>query len=389
MKNPDAKAGQTGLFTMTRLLFVGLAAFIAWAAYFEIDESVHAAGQIIPVARTQIIQAADGGVLSQILVREGESVKAGQRLAVLEKSRSEAGYEEARAKLAALQVALIRAEAEASGRSPDFGSLGQEFPQFVQAQRLLFDQRKRSLTEELAPLGDSLVMARSELSMNETLLKNGDASQIETMRAKRQVNDIVARMSSVSNKYRQDARAEAAKLQEDISSANSKLNERKSILDHTDLLAPVAGVVKFLRFNTVGGVLRAGDEMMQISPSDGALIIELKLLPVDIGKLREGLPVVVKLDAFDYSIYGTLAGTLTYISSDTLSEQGANGQSTTYFRAHARVLPADKQSNPKLAGVEIKAGMTAGVDIQTGRRTVLQYLMKPIAKAFGGALTER
>ena len=166
MKNPDAKAGQTGLFTMTRLLFVGLAAFIAWAAYFEIDESVHAAGQIIPVARTQIIQAADGGVLSQILVREGESVKAGQRLAVLEKSRSEAGYEEARAKLAALQVALIRAEAEASGRSPDFGSLGQEFPQFVQAQRLLFDQRKRSLTEELAPLGDSLVMARSELSMN-------------------------------------------------------------------------------------------------------------------------------------------------------------------------------------------------------------------------------
>ena len=145
--------------------------------------------------------------------------------------------------LAALQVALIRAEAEASGRSPDFGSLGQEFPQFVQAQRLLFDQRKRSLTEELAPLGDSLVMARSELSMNETLLKNGDASQIETMRAKRQVNDIVARMSSVSNKYRQDARAEAAKLQEDISSANSKLNERTSILDHTDLLAPVAGVV--------------------------------------------------------------------------------------------------------------------------------------------------
>ena len=156
-------------------------------------------------------------------------------------------------------------------------------------------------------------------------------------------------------------------------------------------MAPIAGVVKYLRLTTIGGVLRAGDELMQISPTEGEMVFEVKINPADIGQLSIGLPVSIKLDAFDYSIYGSLEGTLTYLSSDTLAEQAANGQTNTYYRAQVRIDAARAKTypNPKLASVDLKPGMTATVDIRTGQRSVLQCLAKPVYKAFGGALNER
>jgi len=160
-------------------------------------------------------------------------------------------------------------------------------------------------------------------------------------------------------------------------------------LNHTVLTAPVAGVVKYLKVTTIGGVLRTGDELMQISPTDGDIIIEVKINPADIGQLKSGLPVAIKIDAFDYSIYGSLTGRLSYISSDTLTEQAANGQASTYYRAQVRLDPKSATTNPKLADVALKPGMTATVDIQTNSRSVLEYLAKPVFKAFGGAMHER
>jgi adhesin transport system membrane fusion protein len=165
------------------------------------------------------------------------------------------------------------------------------------------------------------------------------------------------------------------------------------VLGHTEITAPVAGVVKTLRINTIGGVLRAGDELMQISPVEGDRVVEVKVNPADIGQLTLGMPVNVKLDAFDYAVYGTLGGTLGYISSDTLTEQMGNGPPLTYYRAHVRLdqggADASRSVNPKLANVVLKPGMTATVDIRTARRTVLQYLAKPVFKTFGGAMNER
>jgi adhesin transport system membrane fusion protein len=227
--------------------------------------------------------------------------------------------------------------------------------------------------------------------MNEALLKNGDTSRLEVMRAKRQALDIEAKINATRNKYLQDARAEATKLAEDLAAMTYKLDERRSVLGHTVLTAPIAGVVKYLKVTTIGGVLRAGDEMMQISPTEGGMVFEVKINPVDIGQLQLGLPVAIKLDAFDYSVYGNLEGTLVYLSSDTLVEQGANGQSSSYYRAHVK-LDADKarsHPNPMLAAVVLKPGMTATVDIRTGQRSVLKYLAKPIYRAFGGAMNER
>ena len=370
--------------SMMVLLFVGLSLFIAWAAVFELEQAVRAQGQIIATSRTQVIQAADGGVLLKMLVSEGQQVKAGELLAVLEKGRAESGFEEIRAKASSLRTALMRTNAEVRLGRPIFAKGADR--EFVLPQMRLYEQRKRSLDEELASLSEALTMAREELQMNDALLASGDVSRLDMLRARRQVTDLEGKIAAVRNKYLQDASAEAAKLEEDLASVNSKLSEKQSILDHTDLSAPVAGVVKLLRVTTIGGVLRPGDELMQIAPTENELIIEAKVLPADIGLLRTGLPVSVKLDAFDYSVYGSVNGEVIYISPDTLSEPAANNQTATYYRVQVRL----SKDAPTIRGKDIiiKPGMTASLDIRIGSRTVLQYIAKPVVKAFAGALSE-
>jgi adhesin transport system membrane fusion protein len=362
-------------------------AFLAWAAWFEIDQTVRAQGSVITSARTQIIQAADGGVLSEILVQEGQEVKAGQKLAVLEKDRSNAAYEESRSKVAALQAGLIRARAESNETKPVFPASVRAYPEFVAAQERLYAQKRASLNDATGALEDALKLAREELQMNQGLLKSGDVSRLEVMRALRQVSELEARLSEVRNKYAQEARQEVTRLEDELSSQRYKLEERRSVLEHTDLIASVAGIVKYLRVNTIGGVLRAGDELMRISPTESDMVIEAKINPVDIGQLELGLPVLVKLDAFDFSVYGMLTGKLTYLSSDTLVEQGANGQTMSYYRAHVRIDA--NQANVMLARVSLKPGMTSTIDIKTRTRSVLRYLLKPVIKTFSGALNER
>lgn len=377
-----------GRISMMTLLFLGLLSFGVWAAFFEIDQGVRTQGQMISSGRTQIIQAADGGVLFKLAVIEGQQVKAGQLLAVLEKSRAEAGFEESRAKAAALRIALVRAQAETRLETPNFRARnGDADENFIRAQQRLFQQRRHSLDQEVAALSEGLSMARAELRMNLKLFDDGDVSQLDIFRARRQVNEIENRVAGARNKYRQDSSAEVAKLEEEISSVNSRLEERQSVLDHTDLTAPVDGIVKLLRVSTIGGVLRAGDELMQIAPTDDALIIEAKVAPVDVGLLRTGLPASVKIDAFDYSVYGSLNGKLTYISPDTLSEPGPNGQPQTFYRVHVALAKVQAQ-NPKARSILVMPGMPVTVDIRVGSRSILKYLAKPIYKAFGGALAE-
>lgn len=373
--------------SMMGMLALFLAAFVAWASWFDIDQTVRSQGQLTPSFRTQVIQAADGGVLAKLLVAEGERVKAGQLVAVLEKDRAAAVFDESRAKLASLKAAYLRASAEAEDRIPSFGSIAPEFSSAVKEQMALFRQRTTTLQDDLRAQLEALTLAREELALNEKLAASGDLSRLELMRAKRQVLELQGRMDNTRNKFIQDARQEAARLSDELASTRFKLNERESILQHTELTSPLDGVVKYLKINTVGGVLRAGDELMHISPTEGDLIIESKINPADIGLLTVGLPVTIRLDAFDSSLYGSLQGQLDYISSDTLSEQAPNGQSLTMYRARVRLLPEIR--NPKLPLSLLKPGMTVTLDIKTGSRSVMAYLLKPIAKAFVGAASER
>lgn len=377
------------LLTITNVIFLLLIVFLIWASLFELDQTIRAQGKLIPADHTQIIQVADGGVLSRVLVQEGDTVVSGQPLAELEKERANASYTEVRAKQASLEIALIRAQAEANQKTPYFGKEYADFSQFQSLQMSLFNQRKKSLAQDLDNLQETFASAQQELELNKKLFITGDTSQLEVMRAQRQVTEIQGRIHSLRNKYLQDARAEAARIADELSTNYYKLEERQSVLDHTTITAPVAGIVKYQRITTIGGVLRQGDELMQISPTDTEPVLEVNINPADIGLLKTGLPATIRLDAFDYSIYGVLHGTLRYISSDTLSEQGPNGQANTFYRAQVSFHSDEAKSHSKLNLDMLKPGMTATVDLKTGGRSVLKYLIKPVYKAFSGALTEK
>ncbi|MDP6969518.1 MAG: HlyD family efflux transporter periplasmic adaptor subunit [Gammaproteobacteria bacterium] len=378
-------SGGRGLFY---LLILGLILFITWAYFFQIDQAVRAQGKIIPSARTQVIQVADGGVLESLNVQEGDKVVKGQDLAVLEKERVNASYEETRSKVADLEVALIRAQAEGLNREPDFSAINREYADLIQVQQDLYLQNNVSLQDELITLQGALDLATEELNMNKALFESGDISRLDVMRSQREVNDLKGKQLKIRNDYLQRARKEATDLEGQLASARFKLEERKSVLDHTVLVAPVDGVVKFLKVTTLGGVLRAGDELMHISPTDGDVVVEMKLQPVDIGQLKLGLPVTVKLDAYDPSIFGGITGELVYISSDTLTEQ-VGEQTMTHYRGHVRLDPQELQTNEKIQLDQLKQGMTATVDIRTGTRTVLEFMAKPIFRAFSGALIQK
>jgi adhesin transport system membrane fusion protein len=374
---------------MLSLVILTVVLFIVWSSWFDIDQTVRAQGQLIPGGRTQFIQVVDGGVLSEIRVQEGDKVKAGQVLAVLEPDRARAAFDEAQAKHTALRVVLLRAQAEASGSKPVFGREFAAFPELVAAQNKLYAQRKQSLDDALAMQQEAMGLAKEELQMNERLFASGDISRVELLRARRQVSDIQSRTFDIRNKYLQDARTEAARQEEELSSQRYRKDERRYMLGQTELSSPVDGVVKFLRVTTVGGVLRAGDEIMQISPTDGEPMLELKVNPADIAQLRTGMRANIRLDAYDYAIYGSLEGELVYLSSDTLSDQSPNGQTQTYYRARVRLLPPAIEANPKPHPIVLKPGLTATVDILTGHRSVMRYLIKPIARGLSGALNER
>ena len=374
-------------FSMIYLLFVLFVAALGWAYFFDINQSVRSQGQFIPSARTQIVQVVDGGVLADLRVREGDLVDAGEVLAVLERQRANAVFEDSKARVAALKARLIRAQAEAAGMEPNFSSVQAIHQDFVNVEKGLYLQKKQSLEGELSTLNSNVALVTEELSMNQALFATGDVSRLEVMRSQRQLVELEGQISQLKNAYHQNAQQEASEIESEYSSARFKLEERQSVLDHTQLLAPVSGIVKSLKVNTLGGVLSPGEELMHISPA-GEVLIEIKLNPIDIGQLHLGMPVSIKVDAYDFSIYGNLNGTLEYISSDTLVEN-EGGRSNVFYLAQIKVFEPALQPQNKLAQQVLKPGMTVTVDIQTGTRSVMQYLAKPILRAFSGALTER
>lgn len=363
----------------------GLFIFIAWASLFEIEQSVRAQGQFIPTQRTQIVQAAENGVVSAIHIQVGDLVDVDQLLIELNSELSLSAYEEYLTKIASLQIARQRAWSELYNVELTFDDALKEYPDLVSAEQSLYNQRRRALNEELALIHDSLALAKQELKIQENLLRTGDTSQLEVMRAKRQVTDIQGQVTARQNEFRNRSGEELSRIQTELSQQEHRLSEKKYFLGKTELRSPVLGSVNLLNINTIGGVVRAGEPILEIIPLDSDILLEVKINPSDIAGLRTGLPVSIKLDAFDFPVYGKLDGELAHLSTDTITEQ-IDGRTASFYQAHVRVLP--DQMNHKIIPEMIKHGMTAGVQIQTGNRTVLEYITKPILRAFDGALIE-
>ncbi len=384
MRLPKIFQRSSMVINVTAVALIGL---LIWAGWAEIDQVSRAMGQVIPAGRVQVIQSADGGVIGEILVREGDRVRRGQKLVVLDPVRIQAVVEESRAKVASYRTVKSRIEAELFNRPLAFTDDVQAFPEFVANQRQLYSRRRTAQAEDIGTLRNMQAIARRELEMNMPLLEFGDVSRSEIMRLQRSVADIEGQIANRQNKYLQDLQAEYSRTEEELVVAEQTLKQRQAALDAAILFAPTDGVVKNVRFTTIGAVLRPGDEVLQIVPTGDKLIIEAKVSPVDIAYLRVGQNASVKFDAYDSSIYGSANGRVTYISPDTLTEQKPSGEQI-FYRVN---VAADARSLRPRVGerIEIQPGMTATVEIKTGKNTVLGYLLKPISKTFGDSMGER
>ena len=366
---------------------VALASFFTWANFSEIDQITRAPGSVIPSSNVQLIQSKDGGVLKKLPVSVGEIVDRGQIVAQFETTNAEADHQEAKAQVAALSAAMSRLTAELFGDAPKFSSLAEEFPHFVKSQKLLFDRRQSAKTEEIANLDSILALVREEIQMNEPLIAKGDVSKTEILRLQREEAELVAQRGKVTNDYFQSAQAEYNETEEEFERVSQLLIQRKAQLEGTTLTAPVKGIVKSIRLTTVGGVIRPGEDVLEIVPLEDDLLIEAKVAPQDIGFLKVGLDVSVKIEAYDYTIYGDLDGVLSYISADTLEENTQRGD-VPFYRVHIRTQGRKFSGRPD-EDLQILPGMTATVEVKTGKNTVLSYLIKPIVKTLRESMGER
>lgn len=366
---------------------IAVISFIAWSNWAELDQITRANGQVIASSRNQVIQAPDGGVLAVMPVREGASVKRGDLLARFDKARTEASYLESEAKAAALKAALARLTAEVVGGEPKFPPELNQYPQFKLTQQALFNKRRAAVKEELDALEQSQALIKAELDMNLPLLKSGDVSRAEVLKLQRQAAEIQGQITNRRNKYLQDIQTDLAKTQEDLAGVLQILAQRKEQLDYTEIHAPMDGVVRNVRLTTLGGVAKPGEEIMQLVPLNDDMVIEAKVRPADVAFVRPGLPVSVKLDAYDYTVYGALHGEVSYISADTLNEE-VRGADQPYYRVQVKTN-ASRLVGRDQRHIDIQPGMTATVEIKTGTSTVWRYLTKPITKTVGESLGER
>lgn len=367
---------------------VAIGSFFLWSSWAELDQITRANGQVIASSRNQVIQVSEGGVLAELPVREGAQVKRGQLLARFDRTKAESSYLESAAKAAALRASVARLNAEVFGGAPRFPAELAQYPEFRNNQLALFNKRQSAVREEVGTLERSMMLIKEELEMNLPLLESGDVSRSEILKLKRQVVDIQGQITNRRNKYLQDSQTDLVKAQEDLAGVLQVVTQRKEQLGSTEVHAPMDGIVRNVRLTTLGGVAKPGDEIMQIVPSDEALIIEAKVKPGDIAFIKPGLAASVKLDAYDYTIYGRLKGIVSYISADTLNEDARNNEAP-YYRVQIKTSTSGALLGPKAERIVVQPGMTGTIEIHTGKKTVLRYLTKPITKTFSEAMQER
>jgi membrane fusion protein, adhesin transport system len=414
LRRPRALVYATG----TLLLALGV-----WAAVAPIDRVVHTQGRVVPSSKQQLVQHLEGGIVSKVAVREGDVVTAGQVLMSVSDLLVNSTLGEKNARLDGLLARAARLEAEASGAErftpgAALASAGDEVKHQMQA----FDarmvklqqtlqiieeqqtQKRQEATEQEARrkgLTAELDLARQQLALVTGLLAKDAASQLEALEARSRVErlqtqlretesslprlqaaaqELQHRSAEVVAQFRSEARTALADTRVELQRLQKELGADSDRLRRTDITAPVAGTVNKLFYNTVGGVVKPGDTLMEITPSDAALVLETRVSPAERGALELQQKAIVKVAAFDYTMFGTLAGRITEISPDSLPDE----RGERYFRVAISVDP----DSVRQYGQALTPGMTVTADAVTGQRTVLQYLLSPIRGMATSALRD-
>lgn len=424
--DPAHPAGHMILLAVTVLLVVGL----VWAALAQVDEVTHAEGQIIPSSQVQIVQNLEGGIVQEILVREGDVVAKDQILLRIDDTRFASSYQEGRLKYLALLAQVSRLTAETEGKPLTLPQeIEQEAPQLAEDARRLYltrqqelassvqileqqrDQRQQEVFEMQSRLGQlerSNALLRDELDRTAPLAAEGVISEVELLRLKRQVNEVRGDLDGIRLRLpaARSALQESRDKIEDVrikfrTEAQGLLNDAKAELaataqnntaaldrvTRTSVRSPVRGTIKRLKVTTVGGVVQPGMDLVEVVPLEDSLLVEAKVEPRDIAFLHPGQRAMVKLTAYDSTIYGALEATLEHISADSITQEDDKGGERSFFLIRVRTL--DRGYIKDGDSLPIIPGMTATVDVLTGRKSVLHYLLRPINRARERALRER
>ncbi|MFW1807034.1 HlyD family type I secretion periplasmic adaptor subunit [Acinetobacter ursingii] len=367
------------------IIGIGLLILLLWAGLFQLEEVSTGTGKVIPSSKEQVIQSLDGGILTKLDVQEGDIVEKGQVLAQLDPTRFESNVGESQSLLISAQATAARLRAEVNGTPLDFPDEVKKDPKLVQEETALYNSRRENLEQSISGLKLALQLVQQELTMTEPLVAKGAASEVEVLRLKREANDLQNKINDARNQYYVKSREELSKANTDTEQQMQIVRGRTDTLNRTTFKAPVRGVVKEIAVTTQGGVIPQNGKLMTIVPLDEQLLIEARISPRDIAFIHPGQDALVKITAYDYSIYGGLKGKVTVISPDTIRDEVKQDQ--FYYRVYIRT-DSDKLYNKDGKSFSITPGMVATVDIRTGEKTVLDYLLKPFNKA-KEALRER
>jgi adhesin transport system membrane fusion protein len=400
-----------------------LVALVVWAAFAEVDEITRGEGRVVPSRQVQVIQSLDGGIVSEILVKAGDLVKVGTPLIKIDETRAVSSLKENRGQYLALIAKEARLKALASGGTFDPPTeVKQEVPEIYHQEYALFSSSRDELSSQLNIARDQMVQrekelielqykkefaektyesANKELLANKPLLASGAVSEIDILRLEReatrargeidqtkaQISRVVVAISEAKRKISEAEQSFRSKVRTDLNETTAKINSLTETsvalsdkVKQSTLKSPVNGKVSRLYFNTVGGVIQPGKEVMEVVPTDDSLILETKVQIKDIAFVRPQQAAIVKLTAYDYTIYGTLDGVVDDIAANSIVDEKGNA----YYILKVRTL---KTSLGK--GLPIIPGMVAQVDVLTGKKTVLSYLLKPVLKAKSYAFSER
>lgn len=416
------RGGRLILYATVALFFI----FLIWAGLSNVEESTRGEGKVIPSGHIQVVQNLEGGIISEILVNVGEVVKKGQLLLRIDDTRFSSSFQENRAKYLADKAKAARLQAEATGtpfRVPD--EVLKEKPEIAALEQQLYHSRMnelqssmsikrqqatqrsielKELKSKLEELTRTYALMQQELRMTKPLVAKGAVSDVEILRLERDASQKEGEIAGIrheipraQSKYEESMMAiqemnlnfsnksksefnEVLALVDESSSTSLALKDR---LDRTAVRSPVNGTVNRLLVNTVGGVVQPGMDMIEIVPQEGSLLIEAKIKPSDIAFLRPGQKANVKFSAYDYTIYGSLKANLEHISADSITDDKGNSFYLVRLRTNKSFLGTSAHPLP------IIPGMIATVDILTGKKTILSYILKPVLKAKSSALRER
>ncbi len=376
----DLAESARGASRIVYLVGAALVIFVTWAAFASVDEIVRGEGEVVSSSRAQIVQNLEGGIMAELLVRQGDEVKAGQVLAKLQDTKFRTIADELLDQIDTLEIKQFRLEAEMDG-AYEFAvpnELATRSAEILASERALLNARQSDFDSRQASARKILDQLNDELANMERLYKQNIVALIEVNRSQKSATDAQAKFNEIGTQNELKLAEEYSEALRELASLRQDQRLALDQLNRTVITSPMSGIVNSLGVTTIGGVVRPGEEIFEIIPMGEELFVEARVNPKDIASVQTGQSATIKLSAYDYTIYGALQGEVDFVSADTFEDE-RNPRVEPYYRVTVRVDRSHLTERQK--NIEIRPGMRATAELQTGSKTVLNYILKPLYKS--------